>query len=106
MSTTVTSWTIAVWNDREAAEYRPIDRHIDNVVIDAYGRRSGTCGYLSGIPRRPVRMESNEMGPSYVMYDSDEAGPVPIIRISEELEAYTPDQDEPAADEPGDSEEE
>ena len=94
MSTTVTSWTIAVWDERESAEYRPIDRHIGNIVIDAWGRRSDATDYGCTAPRRPVKMESSEDGPSFVMYDSDEDGPVPIIRIDEEYEEDQPGEEE------------
>ena len=77
-----TEWTLSTWDNRESAEYVPIDKHIGNVVIDAYGRRPGTSGFGSGTPRRPVKMEGGD--PAYVMYESDTDGPVPVIRISEE----------------------
>ena len=79
-----TEWTIATWANRASAAYVAIDKHISNIIVDAYGRKCGTNGYASGTPRRPVKME--EGNPAYVMYDSDDEGAVPIIRISEEEE--------------------
>ena len=79
-----TEWSMATWAAREDAVYVPIDRHIDNVVIDAFGRRPGTPNYGSAIPRRAVRTADGN--PAYVMFDSDSDGNVPIIRITEEEE--------------------
>ena len=74
-------WALTTWANRASATYVNIDQPIDGVVIDAYGRKYGTAEYLSG-PRRPVKMEGGN--PAYVMYDSADAGNVPVIRISEE----------------------
>lgn len=76
-----TEWTLSTWANRASATYVGIDRHIGNVTIDAYGRRSGTNNFGSPAPRRPVKMEEGTT--AYVMYDSDAEGAVPIIRISE-----------------------
>lgn len=78
----VQEWTLAKWADRASASYVGIDRNINNITIDAYGRKSGTADYKSCCPRRPVKTEAGETA-TYVMYDDDTAGPVPIIRISE-----------------------
>jgi len=78
-----TEWTIATWATRESATYVGIDKHIGNVVIDAYGRRSDQANYLAPIPRRPFKVEEGETV-SYVMFEDDAAGPRPIIRITEE----------------------
>ena len=82
MATTKTEWALTTWANRESATFVAIDKHIGNVTVDAYGRKSGTNGYQSGVPRRPVKMADGN--PAYVMYDSDAAGAVPIIKISEE----------------------
>ena len=82
MATQITEWALARWEDRTTASYTPANNHIDNRVIDADGRRNGTADYGRNIPRRPYKLEIGS--PSYVMYDSDAEGPVPIIRISEE----------------------
>ena len=85
MATRITTWTIAHWSERTTAAFVPVNSHIDNVVIDAYGRRSDRAHYLEAIPRRPCKAEESG-GTSYVMYDDDSSGPVPIIKIVEEEE--------------------
>lgn len=85
MATQITEWALARWEDRTTASFVPVNSHIDNRVIDAYGRLNGSVDYGWNIPRRPYKLESGST--SYVMYDSDAEGPVPIIRISEEEEA-------------------
>lgn len=83
MSTKTTAWTIAQWSERTTAQFVPVNTHINNVVIDAYGRRSDQAHYLEASPRRPFKVEEGETV-SYVMYEDDTAGPVPIIKITEE----------------------
>ena len=39
-----TEWAITTWADRGSATYVPIDRAINDITIDAYGRKSGTFG--------------------------------------------------------------
>ena len=80
-----TEWAITTWANREGATYAPIDRAINDITIDAYGRKSGTFGYMDPAPRRPVKMEAGETT-AYVMYDYDSDGAVPVIRITEETE--------------------
>ena len=77
----ITEWTIAMWADRETADYVPICRHIGNRVIDAWGRLSGTEGFGGGA-RRPYKQEDGN--PAYIMYEDDANGAVPIIRITEQ----------------------
>ena len=93
MATKTTTWTIAQWSERTTAEFRPVNTHIGNVVIDAYGRRSDQANYLEAIPRRPYKVEEGDTA-SYVMYEDDTAGPVPIIRIVEENASLTPVSDD------------
>ena len=88
-----TTWTIATWENRESATYVGIDQHIGNIVIDAYGRRSDQTHYLEPIPRRPLKVEEGDTV-SYVMYEDDSAGPVPIIRITEETAAASDAEEE------------
>ena len=85
MSTKTTAWTIAQWSERTTAQFVPVNTHINNVVIDAYGRRSDRAHYLEAIPRRPYKVEEAE-GTAFIMYEDDSAGPVPIIKIVEEAE--------------------
>lgn len=82
MSTKTTTWTIAQWSERTTAQFVPANTHINNVNIDAYGRRSGQANYLEAIPRRPYKVEEGN-GTSFIMYEDDTAGPVPIIKIVE-----------------------
>ena len=81
----VTEWAVTTWENRASATYVAIDRAINDTVIDAYGRKSGTFGYMDPAPRRPVKAEAGETT-AYVMYDDDTSGAVPIIRISEVTE--------------------
>ena len=87
MSTRTVTWTMSTWEQRGSAEYVPIDRHIGNLVIDAYGRRSDTAEYGRCAPRRPYRTEEAD-GVAYIMYDNDHDGTVavPIIRIEDAAE--------------------
>ena len=93
MSTKTTTWTIAQWSERTTATYVPVNTHINNVTIDAYGRRADQAHYLDAIPRRPYRIEESD-GTAYIMYEDDNAGPVPIIRITEETAAASDAEEE------------
>lgn len=74
----MTSWA----EKGNATGWAPIGNAIDNVVIDAYGRKSGSNQYGSSIPRRPYKTDTAD-GVTYVMYDDDTGGAVPVIRITE-----------------------
>ena len=77
-----TEWALTTWANRATANYVPIDKAIGYVVIDAFGRKQSAAGYNSGAPRRTVKQESGPV--AYAVYDSDAAGPVPVIRMTEE----------------------
>jgi len=77
-------WTMTTWSGKgDAADWTPIGRAINNTVIDAYGRLYGTNHYGSCVPRRPYKTDTAS-GVTYIMYDDDTAGAVPVIRITEE----------------------
>ena len=79
---TTQEWTFSTWANRASATYVPIDQPINGVVIDAYGRVRPELQQQAALARRPYKMESGDTV-SYVMYDSDANGAVPIIRITE-----------------------
>ena len=80
-----TEWTLSTWADRATATYVGIDQSIGGVKIDAFGRRSDKACYQDPIPRRALKVEEGDTV-SYVMYDDDSAGAVPVIKITEEEE--------------------
>lgn len=80
-------WALTTWEGKssENVVWTPIGNAIDNIVIDGFGRKSGTNFYGSDAPRRPYKTETDEeAGTTYVMYDDDTEGAVPVIRITEE----------------------
>ena len=90
MSTRTVTWTVDTWENRASAAYTPVNTHINNVVIDAYGRRSDSPTFGRCSPRRPYKTEETDEA-TYLMYDDDTNGAVPIIRITEEEEDQNAD---------------
>ena len=86
MSIVKQEWAICHWQDKETAIYVPICQPINEKIIDAYGRYVYNPSYSSPTPRRPYKTDTAD-GVTYVMYDDDAAGAVPVIRITEEEEA-------------------
>ena len=79
---TTQEWAFSTWDNRESATYVAIDQPINGVVIDAFGRVRPELNQQASLQRRPYKMETGDTV-SYVMYDSDANGAVPIIRITE-----------------------
>ena len=82
-------WALTTWDDKagDGVVWAPVGNAIDNVVIDGYGRKSGSTDYRSGVPRRPYKTATDEStGITYVMYEDDTGKTsVPVIRITEEV---------------------
>lgn len=83
MSSIKQEWTICHWQNKETAIYVPICQSINEKIIDSYGRYVENSSYSSPAPRRPYKMDIVD-GTTYIMYDDDTAGAVPVIRIIEE----------------------
>lgn len=82
-------WAITTWEEKSGSgiEWNPIGEAISGIMIDAYGRQYRAINYVNAMPtqRRPYKTETDETtGITYVMYDSDANGAVPVIRITEE----------------------
>lgn len=79
---TTQEWALTTWANKASATYVPINKSINNRFIDAYGRlQSDLNPIIENRPRRPYKMDDGS--PSYVMYDDDANGSVPVIRITE-----------------------
>ena len=77
-------WAMTTWAEKgDAVNWAPVGRAINNTVIDAYGRLYGTNYYGSSVPRRPYKTDTAD-GVTYIMYDDDTEGAVPVIRLTEE----------------------
>ena len=75
-------WAMTTWANKASATYVNVDKPINNRYIDAFGRLRPDILRDASLPRRPVKMEEGE-SVSYVMYDSDDNGNVPVIKITE-----------------------
>lgn len=76
------TWAMTTWANRASATYVNIDKPIGNRYIDAFGRLRPDLSQQNSLPRRPYKMEEGD-SVSYVMYDSDDKGNVPVIKITE-----------------------
>lgn len=83
-------WAITTWAAKSGSGivWNPVGEAISGVIIDAYGRQYRADSYVdSTVPRRPYKMEADDStGITYLMYDTDTNGAVPVIRITEEGE--------------------
>ena len=82
MATIITTLAVGKWDDRANLNYQPVNNQLSN------GRRYNAFGVLisrAGDPaetRRPYKVEEAG-GTTYVMYDDDANGGVPIYKMVE-----------------------
>lgn len=81
MAQIVTMIAVGKWSNRETLNYVPVNTKIDGVLYNAFGMVSNSA-YDQAIIRRPYRIEEDS-GVTYVMYDDDTNGAVPIYRTTE-----------------------
>ena len=82
MAEYVTSIALGTWDERSTLDFQPVNNRLkDGKRYNAFGVAISQAGDPAET-RRPYRIE--EIGStSYVMYDDDANGPVPIYKTSE-----------------------
>lgn len=79
MAQYVTTVAVGKWNDRANLDYAPVNSKVNGVLYNAFGVRITSAGGTADT-RRPYRMEESG-NTTYVMYDDDAKGGVPIFKV-------------------------
>lgn len=82
--TTTTTIALGIWENRAQLPYLPVNSQLANGArYNAFGVRISRAGDPAET-RRPYKIEELADGTSYVMYDDDSAGEVPIYKTTVE----------------------
>lgn len=82
MAQTVTTIALGTWDERTALPFIPVNSKFPNGArYNAFGVRIASAGDAAET-RRPYRIDETG-STTYVMYDDDSEGPVPIYKTEE-----------------------
>lgn len=80
MAVITTTIAVGKWSSRASLSYTPCNSGVNGKVYNPFGVEVGHP--LSTHERRPYKIEENGTT-TYIMYDDDSKGNVPIYRIQE-----------------------